>query len=75
MEPRTQSVTPHHGKVHAEDCQHCETKAGTVDRIDRKVKLEGPLSEEQRRRLLEMADRCPVHRSLESEIDVHTFLF
>ncbi|WP_239470321.1 bifunctional alpha/beta hydrolase/OsmC family protein [Archangium violaceum] len=68
------SVTLNHGKVHAEDCQHCETKEGMVDRIDRRVKLEGPLSEDQRRRLLEIADRCPVHRSLESEIDVHTLL-
>ncbi len=63
-----------HMKVHAEDCEHCETKVGKVDRIDRTVSLEGPLSEAQRQRLLEMADRCPVHRSLESEIDVHTFL-
>jgi putative redox protein len=63
-----------HMKVHAEDCEHCETKVGKVDRIDRTVTLEGPLSEAQRQRLLEMADRCPVHRSLESEIDVHTFL-
>jgi uncharacterized OsmC-like protein/fermentation-respiration switch protein FrsA (DUF1100 family) len=63
-----------HTKVHAEDCEHCETKVGKVDRIDRVVTLEGPLSEAQRRKLLEMADRCPVHRTLESEIDVHTFL-
>jgi putative redox protein len=45
-----------------------------VDRIDRTVTLEGPLSGEQRQRLVHMADRCPVHRTMESEIDVHTFL-
>jgi putative redox protein len=68
------SVRLRHSKVHAEDCQHCETKEGKVDRIDRTVTLEGPLSVEQRQRLVQMADRCPVHRTMESEIDVHTFL-
>jgi putative redox protein len=68
------SVRLRHSKVHAEDCQHCETKEGKVDRIDRTVTLEGPLSVEQRQRLVRMADRCPVHRTMESEIDVHTFL-
>ncbi|PTL83368.1 bifunctional alpha/beta hydrolase/OsmC family protein [Vitiosangium sp. GDMCC 1.1324] len=68
------SVRLHHSKVHAEDCRHCETKEGKVDRIDRTVTLEGPLSTEQRQRLVRMADRCPVHRTMESEIDVHTFL-
>ncbi|MGZ3457834.1 MAG: bifunctional alpha/beta hydrolase/OsmC family protein [Archangium sp.] len=68
------SVRLRHAKVHAEDCSHCETKEGKVDRIDRTVVLEGPLSVEQRQRLVQMADRCPVHRTLESEIDVHTSL-
>lgn len=68
------SVRLRHSKVHAEDCQRCETKEGKVDRIDRTVTLEGPLSVEQRQRLMQMADRCPVHRTMESEIDVHTFL-
>ncbi|MFL5353526.1 bifunctional alpha/beta hydrolase/OsmC family protein [Archangium sp.] len=68
------SVRLRHSKVHAEDCSHCETKEGKVDRIDRTVMLEGPLSTEQRQRLVRMADRCPVHRTMESEIDVHTFL-
>jgi uncharacterized OsmC-like protein/pimeloyl-ACP methyl ester carboxylesterase len=63
-----------HAKVHAQDCDHCETKEGKVDLIERKVSLRGPLEEAQRRRLLEVADRCPVHRTLESEVDVHTFL-
>ncbi|WNG40994.1 alpha/beta fold hydrolase [Archangium violaceum] len=68
------SVRLRHTKVHAEDCQHCETKEGKVDRIERVVTLEGPLGAEQRQRLVQMADRCPVHRTLESEIDVNTFL-
>ncbi|MFY0572253.1 alpha/beta fold hydrolase [Archangium lansingense] len=68
------SVRLRHSKVHAEDCQNCETKEGKVDRIDRTVTLEGPLSAEQRQRLVQMADRCPVHRTMESEIDVQTFL-
>lgn len=63
-----------HTKVHAQDCADCETKAGRLDRIDREVLLEGPLTAEQRARLLEIADRCPVHRTLESEVDVRTRL-
>ncbi len=68
------AVRLRHSKVHAEDCRNCETKEGKVDRIDRTVTLEGPLSVEQRQRLVQLADRCPVHRTMESEIDVRTFL-
>lgn len=63
-----------HGKIHAIDCAHCETKEGKIDRIDRIVEVLGPLTDEQRARLLEIADKCPVHRTLESEIDVVTRL-
>lgn len=63
-----------HGKIHAVDCAHCETKEGRIDRIDRIVEVLGPLTDEQRARLLEIADKCPVHRTLESEIDVVTRL-
>ncbi len=63
-----------HGKIHAVDCAHCETKEGRIDRIDRIVEVLGPLSDEQSARLLEIADKCPVHRTLESEIDVVTRL-
>lgn len=63
-----------HAKVHAADCLDCETIAGKIDEIERVVTLEGPLSEEQRERLLEIADRCPVHRTLESEVKVRTVL-
>ena len=68
------SVCLQHGKVHAVDCANCETKEGMIDRIDRAITLEGPLDEEQRAKLGEMADKCPVHRTLESEIEIRTVL-
>ena len=67
------SVRLMHNKIHAEDCLNCETKEGMVDRIDRNITFEGPLDAEQRKRLLEIADKCPVHRTLESEIEIRTF--
>lgn len=67
------SVRLTHNKIHAEDCRDCETKEGMVDRIDRSITIEGPLDAEQRKRLLEIADKCPVHRTLESEIEIRTF--
>jgi uncharacterized OsmC-like protein/fermentation-respiration switch protein FrsA (DUF1100 family) len=66
------SVRLHHGKIHAKDCETCETKVAMVDRIDRAITLEGPLDAEQRQRLMEIADKCPVHRTLKSEIDIRT---
>jgi putative redox protein len=68
------SVELRHSKVHASDCESCDTKEGWLDRIERDVTLEGPLSAEQRARLLEIANRCPVHRTLTSEIDIRTRL-
>ena len=68
------SVRLQHGKIHAADCAECETKDGMLDRIEREISLVGPLSGEQRDRLLEMANRCPVHRTLISEIDIRTRL-
>jgi putative redox protein len=68
------SVSLRHGKVHAVDCANCETKAGMIDRIDRAITLEGPLHDEQRTKLAEIADKCPVHRTLESEIEIRTVL-
>ncbi len=62
-----------HDKIHAEDCAECETRTGTVDRIDRKITLEGELSADERKRLMEIADKCPVHRTLKSEIEIRTF--
>lgn len=61
-----------HGKIHARDCAECTTTAGKVDRIDRDLDLRGDLDEAQRARLLEIADRCPVHRTLTSETVIHT---
>lgn len=66
------SVHLSHSKIHAEDCESCETKEGKVDRIDRIVTLKGKLDSEQRARLMEIADKCPVHRTLKSEIEIRT---
>jgi uncharacterized OsmC-like protein/alpha-beta hydrolase superfamily lysophospholipase len=66
------SVTLTHGRIHAADCETCETKEGMLDRIERSISLEGVLDAEQRKRLMEIADKCPVHRTLTSEIDIRT---
>ena len=63
-----------HNKIYAVDCASCETKEGKVDQIDRLIELQGPLTDEQRGRLLEIAERCPVHRTLTSEISIRTSL-
>jgi putative redox protein len=67
-------VTVRHEKIHARDCATCEAKDGKIDRIERDIVLEGPLDEAQRKRLLEMADRCPVHRTLSNEVHLITRL-
>jgi uncharacterized OsmC-like protein/alpha-beta hydrolase superfamily lysophospholipase len=66
------TVRLHHNKIHAADCADCETKEGMLDRIDLAIMFEGDLDAGQRARLLEIADKCPVHRTLESEIDIRT---
>jgi putative redox protein len=63
-----------HSRVHGEDCADCETKAGMLDVIEREIALSGRLSEEQRAQLRDIADRCPVHRTLTSEIKIRTRL-
>jgi uncharacterized OsmC-like protein len=68
------TVVLRHDKIHAEDCADCETKEGKVDRIERAIELGGPLTEEQRQRLLEIAEKCPVKRTLCSEIDIQSRL-
>ncbi len=64
------TVSLWHSKVHAADCEECETREGRIDRIEVAVELTGELTEEQRARLLEIAKMCPVHRTLTSEINV-----
>ena len=66
------SVRLKHDKIHASDCEHCETKEGKIDRIDREITLEGALDAGQRAKLMEIADKCPVHRTLHGEIDIRT---
>jgi len=63
-----------HNKQYAQDCQDCETKVGKVDEIRRRIHLKGDLSEEQRQRLLEIAAKCPIHRTLMGEIKVRDTL-
>ncbi|MGE0876774.1 MAG: alpha/beta fold hydrolase [Burkholderiales bacterium] len=64
------SVDLRHEKIHATDCAECETKEGRIDRIQREIRIEGALDDAQRARLLEIADRCPVHRTLHSEVSI-----
>ena len=63
-----------HDKIHAETCDDCETKTGKVDQFVRSITLTGDLDADQRARLLEIADKCPVHKTLESEISIKTKL-
>jgi uncharacterized OsmC-like protein len=63
-----------YSKIHAEDCAECETKEGILDRIEREIELTGPLTSEQRSKLLEIAEKCPVHRTLKSEINIRSWL-
>lgn len=68
------SVTLRHDKIHANDCEDCETKDGKVDHIVREISLKGDLSEDQRRSLLDIAEKCPIHRTLHSEVVVESRL-
>jgi len=68
------TVQLRHSRIHAADCEACETKEGFLDHIQRDVQLTGSLSDEQRARLLDIANKCPVHRTLASEIHVQTRL-
>jgi uncharacterized OsmC-like protein/alpha-beta hydrolase superfamily lysophospholipase len=64
------TVTLRHSKIHAQDCAECETKDGMLDQIERVISMEGPLDAEQRAKLMEIADKCPVHRTLTSEVRI-----
>lgn len=68
------TVTVAHNKIHAKDCEDCEAADGKIDEFRRTIALEGELSNEQRERMLEIADRCPVHRTLHSETKVRSTL-
>ena len=61
-----------HSRIHATDCAECETKEGKIDRIELDIEFAGPLSDEQRSKLLEIAEKCPVHRTLVSETNIRT---
>jgi len=69
------TVSLHHHRIHADDCASCtESATGRVDRIERRIRVEGDLDDVQRTRLLEIANRCPVHRTLEGEKEIVTLL-
>src|SRR5215471_1859101 len=68
------TVRLRHKKIYAEDCADCETKEGMIDRIEREIELTGVLNGEQKAKLMEIADKCPVHRTLSREISVKTHL-
>lgn len=66
----TITVLLSHSRIHAQDCEECETREGMLDRIDTHIELTGPLTSEQRAKLMEIAAKCPVHRTLKSEINI-----
>ena len=63
-----------HHRIHRDDCVNCETKDASLERVERTLELKGPLTDEQRTRLLEIAERCPVHQTLQHNLDVRTSL-
>lgn len=67
---QTIKVSLSHSRIYAKDCEECETKEGMLDRIDVEVELTGSLSTEQHAKLMEIAAKCPVHRTLTSEINI-----
>ncbi len=71
---KSATVRVEHGRVHAEDCADCETAEGRIDEFRRSISLEGNLSDAERDRMLEIADRCPVHRTLHGEVKVRSTL-
>jgi putative redox protein len=67
-------VTLRHSRIHAEDCADCETSSRLIDHIDRDIELAGNLNDTQRQQLLHIANRCPVHQTLTSEVHIATSL-
>jgi len=68
------TVRLRHSRIDASHCEDCQTETGQIDRIDCEIELEGDLDDEQRQRLVQIADRCPVHRTLTTETKVHSIL-
>jgi putative redox protein len=68
------TVRLRHSRIHASDCADCETQEGMLDRIEREIELAGALGGEEQTKLLEIAMKCPVHRTLKSEINIETRL-
>ncbi len=71
---RAATVRVEHDKVHAQDCRDCESREGKIDEFRRRITLDGDLTQAQRERMLDIADRCPVHRTLHGEIKVRSKL-
>jgi uncharacterized OsmC-like protein len=67
-------VSLKHSRIHAADCEECKIKEGKIDRIDRFISLTGPLTDEQRARLLEIAEKCPVHKTLTAGVSIKDYL-
>jgi putative redox protein len=74
LDLQSSTVRVRHSKVHAQDCEDCEATNGKIDQFQRELTVEGNLTVEQRQRLLEIADKCPVHRTLHGEVKVRTTL-
>lgn len=74
LDVRSITVRVSHGKIHAKDCGDCETTAGRIDEFQRTIELDADLTETQTERMLQIADMCPVHRTLQGEIKVRTVL-
>jgi putative redox protein len=68
------TVRLQHRRIHAADCEDCETKEGFLDRIDREIEVTGTLDDAQKQRLVEIAEHCPIHKTLVSEISIRTSL-
>lgn len=66
------TVSLWHSRIHAMDCEECETKEGTLDRIEMEIEVTGSLTPEQHKKLMEIAAKCPIHRTLTSEINIRT---
>jgi uncharacterized OsmC-like protein len=66
------TVSLWHSRIHARDCEECETKEGMLDRIEMEIEMTGSLTAEQHQKLMEIAAKCPIHRTLTSEINIRT---